>query len=314
MNVSNPEQILSDDDSLFFDMVNKRAEDRREAEWQEAARTQREDEEMCKAEWQKKEAERRRKIVRGVGAVALTAFILLGAKFLVGQNEAEAEESMAEDDSPRAESVMDPIAYAPDEVVGDYGVDYGGNVAEVEESSEDEGEVVDYSDIVGEISPEARKFALKVEGILANEMTEEDMENMEKTYELLRERNEEYMDEVHIAAIMGNIMQENRFGPQETGITVGICQWEGPRKIELMKKLEPFSLQTQIDFIFEEFETTERPARRAFEEETNVAGAAEAFCSRFERAGMPQMERRIGYALVFCAQSLGISVEELLGE
>ena len=317
MNMSNSEQVLSDEDSLLFNMVNKRSEQRREAEWQEAERTQRENQEMRKAEWQKKEAARRKRIIRGIGAVALTAAVLFGAKFLVGQNEAEAEDIMTEDDSPRAEEVMSPIAYAPEETVGGYEVDYGGGAAEVDElemPNEDEGEVVDYSDIIGEISPEAREFALKAEGILANEMTEEDTKNMEKTYEMLSERDEEYMDEVHIAAIMGNIMQENRFRTEETGITAGICQWEGPRKVELLKKSEPFSLQTQVDFIFEEFETTEWSARRAFEEETDIAGATQVFCIKFERAGTPQEDRRIGYALVFYARNLGISVVELLGE
>jgi len=298
-------------------MVNNRAEKRREKERQEAERTQRENKERREEEQRKKEAERRKKIIRGIRAVALTAAVLFGAKSLFAPIDAEADENVVGDNPLRAEEVMNPITYAPEEVVGDYEVDYGGGAAEVDEieiPNEDEGEVVDYSDIIGEISPEAREFALKAEGILANEMTEEDVRNMEKTYEMLSERDEEYMDEVHIAAIMGNIMQENRFRTEETGITAGICQWEGPRKVELLKKSEPFSLKTQVDFIFEEFETTEWSARRAFEEETDIAGATQVFCIKFERAGTPQEDRRIGYALVFYARNLGISVVELLGE
>jgi len=119
MNVSNTEQVLSNEDSQLFDMVNNRAEKRREKERQEAERTQRENQERREEEQRKKEAERRKKIIRGIGAVALTAAVLFGAKSLFAPSDAEADENVVGDNPLRAEEVMNPITYAPEEVVGD---------------------------------------------------------------------------------------------------------------------------------------------------------------------------------------------------
>ncbi|MCB9648494.1 MAG: hypothetical protein H6730_18125 [Deltaproteobacteria bacterium] len=106
------------------------------------------------------------------------------------------------------------------------------------------------------------------------------------------------------AGIVGNLQAESGVKPgqhQIGGPAFGIAQWEGPRR----EALEQFAraqgkpvddLGVQLDFIWHECQTTERGAFEALKQTRTPAEAAQVWCSRWERAGIPHMENRIAYA------------------
>lgn len=106
------------------------------------------------------------------------------------------------------------------------------------------------------------------------------------------------------AGIVGNLQAESGVRPgqhQIGGPAFGIAQWEGSRR----RNLEQFAraqgkpvddLGVQLDFIWHECQTTERSAFNALRQTRSAAEAAQVWCSRWERAGIPHMENRIAYA------------------
>ncbi len=102
--------------------------------------------------------------------------------------------------------------------------------------------------------------------------------------------------------ILGNLMQESR---GNTSITnkrsgaFGIAQWLGSRKQKLKAKYgnNP-TLQQQLEFIWEELNTTEGKAMRELTQTRTVADATRAFANHFERAGKSEMNmsQRINFA------------------
>lgn len=123
------------------------------------------------------------------------------------------------------------------------------------------------------------------------------------------------LDDVHVAAIMGNIRQECSFDPGSiTSVAMGLCQWaingeDGGRGDRLMQWAgaegrDWSDVDTQMDWLWAEM-TEEGPAApyasRQFDwdgflETSTVEGATEYFCDNFERPGEPQMENRVWYA------------------
>ena len=102
--------------------------------------------------------------------------------------------------------------------------------------------------------------------------------------------------------ILGNLMQESKGNPYATNRTsgaTGIAQWLGSRKQKLKAKYgnNP-TLQQQLEFIWEELNTTEKNAFQKLLNTNNVADATRAFANHFERAGKSEMNmnQRINFA------------------
>lgn len=119
---------------------------------------------------------------------------------------------------------------------------------------------------------------------------------------------------VQTAAIVGNLEQENsKFDPTTKNSigAVGIAQWLGSgRKGVLMKRQDPYDIDTQLNFLYEEINqltpeakrnawTSKKGGRNAFFETQNVAEASEIFRADFERPGKAEAkdENRIRFAL-----------------
>ena len=124
--------------------------------------------------------------------------------------------------------------------------------------------------------------------------------------------------EPHIAAgIVGNLMVES--GPTispsaigDGGAALGIAQWNTRRSA-----LEAFAasrgtaatdLDTQIAFMFREFETTEAGAWSQIRAARTPQEAAELFSRLYERPGTPHLERRVEYATDVYGQYQGGAV------
>jgi len=98
------------------------------------------------------------------------------------------------------------------------------------------------------------------------------------------------------AGIMGNLAQEHGFNTSNVPGGLGIAQWLGARKDNLLSRDDPFSIYVQLQFIMHEFNTTEGRAYRAVRNAQTVSEATIAFQNLYERCGMCRQERRIQFA------------------
>ena len=102
--------------------------------------------------------------------------------------------------------------------------------------------------------------------------------------------------------ILGNLMQESRGNHQAVNRTsgaTGIAQWLGSRKQKLYQRFgKNPSLQDQLNFIWEELNTTEKDAFQKLLNTNTVSDATRVFAQHFERAGKNEMNinKRIKFA------------------
>lgn len=111
------------------------------------------------------------------------------------------------------------------------------------------------------------------------------------------------------AAWVGNLYQESRLDPtivNSIGAT-GIAQWLGTRKTNLLKKKNYLSLQTQLNFIWEELQGPEIGAYRAIKATTNISDAALTIRKKYERPGESEANdaARLQYAKATLEQQTG---------
>lgn len=98
------------------------------------------------------------------------------------------------------------------------------------------------------------------------------------------------------AGIMGNLMQEHKFNTTDVPGGMGIAQWLGARRANLLARENPYSIYTQLEFIMHEFATTEHRAYRAVKSAATVEQAVAAFQNSYERCGYCREDLRIQYA------------------
>ncbi len=112
------------------------------------------------------------------------------------------------------------------------------------------------------------------------------------------------LSENHARGILGNLMQESRGNHTATNSksgAYGIAQWLGSRKQKLQQKYgKNPSLQDQLNFIWEELNTTEKDAFQRLLNTKTISDATRVFANHFERAGKHEMNmnQRINYAYV----------------
>jgi len=92
--------------------------------------------------------------------------------------------------------------------------------------------------------------------------------------------------DIQVAALVGGFIQESGVRPDivnPIGAT-GIAQWLGSRKTGLLKKPNPNTLETQLNFVIEEFNTTEKAAGDRLRKATTLEEAITA-AAAYERYG-----------------------------
>lgn len=99
------------------------------------------------------------------------------------------------------------------------------------------------------------------------------------------------------AGIMGNLMQEH--GLQTDGD--GIAQWLGGRLEGLLQRGDPYSLQTQLDYIIYELNNNESEANIYLKSSTTIEEATINFQNKYERCNpyWCMQYQRINYAYGF---------------
>ena len=103
------------------------------------------------------------------------------------------------------------------------------------------------------------------------------------------------------AGFVGNFNQESRLDPTTTNSigAIGLAQWLGARKTNLLQQPNPYSLDTQLNFVWTELTTTEKSAYNKIKATTNITDATIAIRQYYERPNPSEANdgARIKYAL-----------------
>lgn len=98
---------------------------------------------------------------------------------------------------------------------------------------------------------------------------------------------------------MGNLQQEHGFKTDDVPGGLGIAQWLGGRRANLLARKNPFSIHTQLQFMLDEMNGPESAAGKAVRSAQTVKQATIAFQNIYERCGYCVQDQRISYALSF---------------
>ena len=110
------------------------------------------------------------------------------------------------------------------------------------------------------------------------------------------------LSDAQARGIVGNLMQEsmgNYTAINKSSKAFGLAQWLGPRKERLIQKYGPNpTVQQQLEFIWEELNTTENKAFQKLLNTNTISDATKVFAKHFERAGNNEMNmnKRIKFA------------------
>jgi len=109
-----------------------------------------------------------------------------------------------------------------------------------------------------------------------------------------------------VAALVGGFLQESNVIPtaQNDKGAIGIAQWLKDRKQKLLAKSNPFSLNTQLNFVIEEFNGDEALAGRLLKKSTTLEEAIAA-AAAYERFGGITIRDGVTFAEVATASERG---------
>jgi len=99
-----------------------------------------------------------------------------------------------------------------------------------------------------------------------------------------------------VAGVMGNLQQEHNFNTSDEPGGLGIAQWIGARRSNLVAKGNYLDLNVQLNYLMEELNGSEYRAKAAIQASTTVDQATVAFQNKFERCGQCEQGTRIMYA------------------
>ncbi len=102
--------------------------------------------------------------------------------------------------------------------------------------------------------------------------------------------------DIQTAGIMGNLMQEHHFQTSDTAGGLGIAQWTGGRRNNLLALPNPYDIHTQLHYLMTELNGGYSRAKAAIMSSSSIEEATRAFQNQFERCGICREETRIGYA------------------
>ncbi|MBP3899606.1 G5 domain-containing protein [Candidatus Saccharibacteria bacterium] len=118
-------------------------------------------------------------------------------------------------------------------------------------------------------------------------------ENETITWDFLKSQG---FSDIQVAGIMGNLMQEHRFQTSDTAGGLGIAQWTGGRRNNLLSMANPYDIYTQLQYLMVELNGGYTAAKNSILSSTSIEAATRAFQNQFERCGICREETRINYA------------------
>lgn len=98
------------------------------------------------------------------------------------------------------------------------------------------------------------------------------------------------------AGIMGNLRQEHGFKTSDVPGGLGIAQWMGNRRANLIARGDYLNINVQLQFLLDELNGPEKRAGDALRASVSVEQATLAFSHLFERCGVCRDDNRIKYA------------------
>jgi hypothetical protein len=116
--------------------------------------------------------------------------------------------------------------------------------------------------------------------------------------------------DVQVAALVGGFIFESGVNPEIVNSigAVGIAQWLGGRKTKLLSKSNPYDLNTQLNFIIEEFNSSEKAAGNKLKQATTIESAIAA-AAAYERFGGITKGAATTYEDVLNASETGNRIE-----
>lgn len=98
------------------------------------------------------------------------------------------------------------------------------------------------------------------------------------------------------AGIMGNLQQEHGFKTSDVPGGLGIAQWMGGRRANLMARANYTDINVQLQFLIDELNGVEGRAKAGILASGSVEQSTIAFSTLFERCGDCRNSTRIQYA------------------
>lgn len=98
------------------------------------------------------------------------------------------------------------------------------------------------------------------------------------------------------AGIMGNLMQEHGFNTSDTSGGLGIVQWTGGRRAELLAQPYPENIYTQLNFLMHELNTSYISVQNEIKAYDSLENAELIFQNKFERCGVCMESQRVQFA------------------
>lgn len=131
--------------------------------------------------------------------------------------------------------------------------------------------------------------------------TKQDLQgNKKKAMEFFQSKG---LSPYHAAGIVGNLLGESKLNHQAinpTSKAFGIAQWLGDRKKKLFKKYgENPTFDQQLEFVWEELNSSEKSAFDKLLQTKSVEEATNSFMKHFERPSQREMAQSINNRIKF---------------
>lgn len=101
---------------------------------------------------------------------------------------------------------------------------------------------------------------------------------------------------VQTAGIMGNLQQEHHFDTSDTSGGLGIAQWTGGRRTNLISRGDYLNIHVQLQYLMDELNGGYAYVKNAILNATTIEDATIIFQNKFERCGVCREDQRINYA------------------
>lgn len=105
------------------------------------------------------------------------------------------------------------------------------------------------------------------------------------------------------AGIMGNLQQEHGFQTSDVAGGLGIAQWIGNRRANLMARGDYLSINTQLQFLMDELNSTGIASQ--IKSVDSIDHATIVFQNQFERCGVCREDQRLNYAYAIASKHAG---------
>lgn len=146
---------------------------------------------------------------------------------------------------------------------------------------------------IASITVKHPKTQTEIIGVKGKYSTPSDNENI--TWDYLISQG---FSRIQTAGIMGNLMQEHGFKTSDVSGGLGIAQWIGGRRQNLMTREDPENIYVQLDFLMSELNSGYAYVRDGIKATSSLDSVVEIFQNQFERCNPVycNYNRRVMYA------------------